>query len=183
MARETFVLPERFTPEWVAGRVWKPTMYDCVEICELGITRRTRTSGAGAGKLSYPVPNKGFPPRYRIPTFDGGKKKYVVDVSDMMQAVFGRYLNKRLDNYDYLVSLRTLCMEYNTRYYSKSSAEHNKQSGGRVNPAFELRLCAGVNGKSCGRKIRDYRCQACWIMIRGGRIDDMSEECLYTVIR
>lgn len=171
----SFELPDRMTPEWITQRVWRKTQYSELELSELGVLRRPHSSSK-AGSLIYATPNKDFPPRYRITKLGGGKEKYVVNVEDMMQEVFGRFLNKNLLEYTYLARLKVLCMEYNKRYFCGDTYQDNKLLGVNPSQTVKKRLCAGVKGKTCGKMTYDYRCPACWVLVRGGDAD--TEEAL-----
>lgn len=162
-----FELPQRFSPEWITQRPWRQTKYSNLELCELGVLRRPKNSQC-PGSLVCASPNKLFPPRYRITMLGGTKKKYVVDVEDMMQEVFGRFANRNLLNYDYLYRMRLLCMEYNKRYFTREMSKDSKLLEGSQVYKTEKRLCAGINGKTCGKMISDYRCSACWLLVRNG---------------
>lgn len=166
----SFELPDRMTPEWITQRVWRKTQYSELELSELGVLRRPHSSSK-AGSLIYATPNKDFPPRYRITKLGGCKEKYVVDVEVMMHEVFGRFLNRSLLDYKYLTALKVLCMEYNKRYFSGDTYQDNKLLGVNPSQTEKKRLCAGVNGKTCGKMTYDYRCPACWVIIRGGDAD------------
>ena len=165
-----FELPERFDPEWLASRAWRQTEYMGLEICELGVLRRPKTAQI-PGSLVYAAPNKDFPPRYRLTKPGGKKEKIVLNVEDIMREIFGRFANRKLLDYDYLYLMRTLCMEYNKRYFSRATLKDDDKTKdlGR-GPVLKKRLCAGVRGKTCGKMISDYRCQACWILVRGGAV-------------
>ena len=160
-------LPVRLTDDFLQKQVWKKAGYYDVEVCELGLLRRAQYSPY-AGRITYPPPNKQYPPRFRI-TVPGAKKRILVDVEKMMREVFGAVNNKHLLTYDYLCKLRLLCMEYNRRSTVK---EDESQGPPRQIPTGRRRLCAGVNGKTCGAMITNYRCPACWVIIRGGNVTD-----------
>ena len=174
-----FELPGRFSPEWISQRPWRSTPYSNLELCELGVLRRPKGSQL-PGSLVCATPNKLFPPRYRITMLGGTKKKYVVDVEKMMEEIFGRFSNKNLLVYDYLRKMQVLCMEYNRRYFTREASTDSKLLDGTQSAMQKKRLCAGVNGKSCGRMIYDYRCPSCWILVRNG-IDVGDEEITYNI--
>lgn len=175
----SFELPCRFDPEWLNSRQWRLTGYSGLELCELGVLRRPKSSQF-SGSLIYATPNKEFPPRYRITKLGGTKEKYTIDVSDMMIEVFGRFSNKQLLEYDYLTRIKLLCMEYNKRYFTRDVNKESKLMEGSSSTPVKKRLCAGVNGKTCGKMITDYRCAACWVMVRGG-FAEIEEEVTYQV--
>jgi len=168
-----FELPDRFTPEYINGLEWRETQYSKLELCEMGMLRRP-LSAQIPGTLLYATPNKEFPPRYRITKLGGTKEKYVVDVEAAMIELFSSFRNKQLLAYKYLTELKLLCMEYNERYFTREmSREDSKLLGENAAKLIRRRRCAGVNGRSCGKMIYDYRCSACWIRIRGGNVDDI----------
>ena len=179
MSREkSYAFPERFTPEFLNKLVWKKTKYAGMELCEFGAIRRPANSKYNPGQLSYPLPNITNYHVYRIAKGPGTKERHQLEIEAFHIEVFGSLKNRSLLNYEYLKKLRVLCLEYNTRYFIKEETSYNVTKEIEQLGVMKKRKCT-----TCGRPTSNYRCNACWIAIRGQSYEEQPLDLTYSVSR
>ena len=156
-------LPESLTFEFLNDLEWKPGPLENYEICELGLVRRPssvpmRRGVMQPGYLYAPEIRGPRAIRYRLHKL-GSKHPIYFLPGDAIKEVFGRFLNKKLHNMDYIISLRALVVEFNERHYIQ---DRRKVYADKCEPGMmPMRFCA-----SCGKQTRNYRCEACWARIK-----------------
>ena len=156
-----FDLPEKITDEFLSEQVWKPGPIHSYETCELGLVRRTKCTnikGVFPGYLYGPKPAIKRGTHYRLnPPFE--KTASYLLPKNIMKQLFGRFANHSLENNKYAQRIQLLVVEYNELTFRRLSenSKESKDEPGMFNP----RRC-----HDCGVKTRNYRCDACWVIIK-----------------
>ena len=156
-----FELPEKITIEFLMEQKWVSGPLEYFEICELGLVRRPLSMEVTRGLMQpgflYGPENKsGFIIKYRLHKL-GNKKPNYYSPKEIMEKCFGRFLNTKLDDLKYVIQLRILLTEFNSRVFRPERKSPVDEEAGTI----PMRFCA-----TCGKPTRDYRCEACWTKIR-----------------
>lgn len=156
-------LPETLTFDFLDEQEWRPGPLEHFELCELGFARRPKdlTSKKGImqpGTLYAPEPRGRRVTLYRLHII-GNKKPIYLSPQEAMESTFGRFLDRRLLDVNYVRLMRSLALEFNARHFrrEKRLAYQDTECEGML----PMRRCA-----TCGKKTRSYRCDACWTKIR-----------------
>lgn len=156
-----FELPEKITPEFLDDLEWKPGPLPTYEITELGLVRRPQDvdiRGVFPGFLYSPNLAIRRGPHYRLNP-GGDKASVYLSPSVVMNNVFGKFRNKLLLRNDYAHQMKTLIIEYNQLHFREKRRLPYEQA--EENGMIKMRRCC-----DCGAKTRNYRCDACWVVIR-----------------
>ena len=156
-----FDLPEKITKEFLDELEWREGPFPTYEISEMGLVRRPHgvyTRGIFPGFLYSPNLSIRRGPHYRL---NPGANKSSVYLSPVivMTEVFGEFRNKLLRNSEYVHSMKKRIVDYNSvTFREKKPFKHQREVESGVTPA---RRCC-----DCGAKTRNYRCDACWVVVR-----------------
>ena len=156
-----FELPDRITKEFLDDLKWKPGPLPTYEITELGLVRRPQDvdiRGVFPGFLYSPNLAIKRGPHYRLNP--GGEKSAVyLTPSIVITNVFGRFRNKSLLKNEYAHQMKSLVLEYNAKHFKDKRRLPYEQA--EENGMIKMRRC-----HDCGAKTRNYRCDACWTVVK-----------------
>ena len=156
-----FELPEKFTKEFIEALEWRPGPLPTYEIAEFGLIRRhekTDIRGVYPGFLYSPniAIRKG--PHYRLNPGEDRAAVYLTPATVITEA-FGVFRNKHLLDNRYAHKMKLLVIAYNAAHFKEKRRlpyEQAEESG-----MLKMRRCC-----DCGAKTRNYRCDACWVIVR-----------------
>ena len=172
-------IPDVLTKEFVDNLEWRRGRTGEYDVCEIGLVRRPvdrKIKNIQPGRLAAPsTGSKGGKPLWKLIPI-GEKLQVYVNIREELLAVFGRYIDRRLDDNEHARTLIKKVKLYNATYINKTNGSGNGKSVDY--PAPKMRKCA-----TCGKPTVDYRCESCWmkIRLRSSGIDQPSKE--YSVFR
>ena len=173
-------LPKAITPEWLAKHTWKEFEVDDHKICEFGLVMKNPTRKYG--RLIYPTKSNNSPAVIRVPRFKGDKIKEVFNLEDTLIKYFNRIRNDGIFSKKYLREMALMSMDYNARFLHRDIGQYKEDviSPDRKKDNEQLlmkkRKCAGTPGVKCDRMVYNYRCDACWLRMRGGMDPDLYDD-------
>lgn len=173
-----FELPDRITKDYLDDLEWRPGPLDIYEISEIGIVKRPDNvdiRGVFPGFLYSPNIGMRRGPHYRLNP-GGDRDAVYLTPSIVIKDAFGVFRNKNLTKNVYAHQLKTLVIEYNHLHFrEKRRLPYEKAE---ENGMIKMRRCC-----DCGAKTRNYRCDACWAIVRSKSTscDEPSNE--YRVLR
>lgn len=156
-----FDLPEIITKEFLDELEWRPGPLPMYEITELGLVRRPAgvdIRGVFPGFLYSPNIAMKRGPHYRLNPGSDKAAVYLTPSIVIIEA-FGKFRNKNLLKNEYAHIMKALILEYNQlnfREKRRLSYGQSEETG-----MIKMRKC-----RDCGVKTRNYRCDACWTIIR-----------------
>jgi len=156
-------LPESLTDEVMREWLWRPTPVFGYELCEQGLLRRPldyNVKGTKAGMLyGSRLNTRGIGYYALVPKGSYGSTCVRYKPEELMTEVFGAFRNRNLNVYTYCVRLNALIQAYNAHTFKlpadRRNMAHREEAG-----MSKLRKC-----HDCGRKTRNYRCDACWRVV------------------
>lgn len=172
-----FELPEKITKEFLDDLEWRPGPLDTYEISELGLVRRPESvdiRGVFPGFLYSPNLAIRRGPHYRLNP-GGDKAPLYLTPSVVLTKVFGQFLNRNLLKNDYAHKMKGLIIEYNQLNFREKRRLPYEQA--EENGMIKMRRCC-----DCGAKTRNYRCDACWVVIRSRATSDDEPSAEYKIL-
>lgn len=157
----TWNLPSEFTQEFTSSLVWVPGPMFGFEVSEFGLIRRpldVKNPGRSMRPgFLYPPEVRGQSwIRYRLIDPENNRSIYL-KIEDVIVPAFGKLRNKNLFNGNYVARMKSMAIEYNTRFIKPKRQGIDYIEFG----VGALRRCT-----TCGAPTKNYRCEACWIKIR-----------------
>ena len=156
--------PEKYTYEFLESHEWKEAPVPGYEVCEYGIVRRpldlvSRGNPRPGTLYGTRLHSKGKGYYVLIPKGNSGSEGIKYKPPELMEAVFGKFRNTNLLNYAYCARMNALISAFNAGMFEdKIRRTHGEQELANMMP---MRKC-----HDCGKKTRNFRCDACWTAIR-----------------
>ena len=158
--------PEKYTHEFLDSLEWKVAPVPGYEVSEYGVIRRpldyvSRGNPRPGTLYGTRLHSRGKGYYVLIPRDKYGSEGTHYTPEELMLAVFGKFRNKQLTEYLYCARMNALIAAFNAGLNEeKVRKTHGEQERDGMMP---MRKCC-----DCGRKTRNYRCDACWTVIRAG---------------
>ena len=156
-----FELPDRITKDFLDDLEWRPGPLDTYEISEIGLVKRPDNvdiRGVFPGFLYSPNLGIRRGPHYRLNP-GGDRAAVYLTPATVIKAAFGVFRNKNLTKNTYAHQMKSLILEYNQLHFREKRRLPYEQA--EENGMIKMRRCC-----DCGAKTRNYRCDACWVVIR-----------------